>query len=129
MPYLWIALGSATGGVLRFWMSGAIATRMGQTFPWGTIMVNIVGSFIIGLLAALVSSDSRLDPKHHSFISEFLMIGVCGGYTTFSSFSMQTLTLVREGQWLYAGGNVVISVIACLVAVWLGYALSQWLQR
>ena len=127
--YLWVALGSALGGMSRFWLSGAIGNRVGETFPWGTILVNISGSFIIGSLAALASPEGRLAPETRQFTTQFLIIGICGGYTTFSSFSWQTLKLAREGQWLYAGGNVLISVVLCLIAVWLGYMLGQIISR
>jgi CrcB protein len=129
--YLWIALGSALGGMARYWCSGWVAQRVGETFPWGTIMVNISGCFLIGVLAALSEPDGRwyLPP----LMRQFLMIGVLGGYTTFSSFSLQTLNLARDGEWLQAGANVFVSVALCLLAVWLGYfamaGLSQRLLR
>ncbi|MEI7728418.1 MAG: fluoride efflux transporter CrcB [Verrucomicrobiota bacterium] len=129
MQYFLVAAGSAVGGLARFWISGAIANRVGQTFPWGTILVNISGSFLIGFLAALISTEGRLGPKHHQFINQFLMIGVCGGYTTFSSFSLQTLTLVQGGEWLQAGANVGVSVVACLIGVWLGHVAGQLVNR
>jgi CrcB protein len=122
LAYLWIAIGGALGSVARFWFSGVIGRRFGETFPWGTLLVNVSGSFAIGLLAALA------EPGGRRFISptgrQFLMYGVCGGYTTFSSFSVQTLELLRDGDWLKAGANAAGSVILCLVAVWLGYALG-----
>ena len=122
LAYLWIAIGGALGSVGRFWLSGVIGRRFGETFPWGTLLVNVSGSFAIGLLAALA------EPGGRRFISptgrQFLMYGVCGGYTTFSSFSVQTLELLRDGDWLKAGANAAGSVILCLVAVWLGYALG-----
>lgn len=127
--YLWVALGSALGGVSRFFLSGLIAQRVGQTFPWGTILVNITGSFIIGLLGACIAAEGRVSPKHQQFINYFLMIGICGGYTTFSSFSLQTLNLVRDGEWLHAGANVVVSVVCCLVAVWLGHVAGAAINR
>ena len=127
MTYLWIALGSAIGGVGRYWCSGLIAERFGETFPWGTILVNVAGSFVIGLVATLTAPDGRL------FISSdaraFIMIGICGGYTTFSSFSLQTLALVRDGDWLRAGGNIALSVLLCLVAVWLGHLAAASLNQ
>ena len=94
--YLWIGLGSALGGMGRFWFSGWVAQRCGETFPWGTLLVNVSGSFLIGLLATWSTPEGRwfMPPR----LSQFLMIGICGGYTTFSSFSLQTLNLVRGGQ-------------------------------
>jgi fluoride exporter len=115
----WIGLGSALGGMSRYWFSGLVAQRIGETFPWGTLVVNVSGSLAIGFLATLTSPDGRfwLSPKAR----QFFMSGVCGGYTTFSSFSLQTLDLAREGDWLKAGANVVLSTTLCLVAVWLGH--------
>jgi CrcB protein len=118
VTYLWIAIGSALGGVARFWASGLVARSIGEVFPWGTLVVNATGSFLIGFVAILTGPDGRLlvAPDARAFV----MIGFCGGYTTFSSFSLQTLLLVRDGDFLRAGANVVLSVVACLVSVWLG---------
>ena len=120
--YLWIAVGSALGGVARYWCSGVAARLIGETFPWGTIIVNIVGSFIIGFFATLTGPDGRIFAD--TLTRQFVMIGFLGGYTTFSSFSLQTLALVQDGEWLLASANIALSVIACLVAVWAGYALA-----
>jgi CrcB protein len=123
--YLWVALGGALGSVSRYWLSGVVAARFGETFPWGTLVVNVTGSFVIGFIAALVSPEGRLDSPSRTFATQFLMLGVCGGYTTFSSFSLQTLNLIRDREWLYAGGNVLLSVALCMIAVWLGYLLGE----
>ena len=122
LAYLWVAIGGALGSVARFGLNGLIAARFGETFPWGTIIINVTGSFLIGVLAAYADPDGRvlIAPG----VRQFLMIGVCGGYTTFSSFSLQTLRLAQDREWLYAGGNILLSVGLCLVAVWLGYALG-----
>jgi CrcB protein len=120
--YLWIGLGSALGGMARYWCSGVMARLIGETFPWGTLFVNVLGSLIIGFIATLTAPDGRL------FIDattrQFIMLGLLGGYTTFSSFSLQTLALLNDGEWLYAGFNIGASVIACLVAVWLGHLIA-----
>ena len=132
LAYIWVALGGALGSAARYGISGFVAGRFGETFPWGTLIVNVSGSFLIGALAAFSGPDSRwigtitfgrwaLGP---SDFRQLLMMGVCGGYTTFSSFSLQTLNLVRDREWLYAGGNALLSVVLCLVAVWLGYTLG-----
>ena len=125
MAYLWVALGGAIGSVGRFWLSGLVANRFGETFPWGTLVINVTGSFVIGIIGALASPEGRMDSQSRAFATQFLMIGICGGYTTFSSFSWQTLRLVQDREWLYAGGNVVLSVVLCMIAVWLGYALGS----
>lgn len=123
MPgYVYIALGGALGSVARFWASGFVARHWGETFPWGTILVNVSGSFLIGLIDGLTAPGGAwLAPPA---FRQFLMLGVLGGYTTFSSFSLQTLHLVRDGQWLPAGGNILLSVVLCLVGVWLGQGLG-----
>jgi CrcB protein len=126
MTYLWIAAGGALGSVARYALSGAIARLAGDGFPWGTILVNISGCFIIGLLAVLTGPDSRVSPS--ADVRQFLLVGVCGGYTTFSSFSLQTLTLLRGGEPAAAAGNVALSVIACVIAVWIGAIGGQALN-
>ena len=125
IAYLWVALGGALGSVSRYWLSGLVASRFGETFPWGTLAINVTGSFIIGIFAAMAIPEGRLDPQSRAFTTQFLMIGVCGGYTTFSSFSLQTLNLLRDREWLYAGGNILLSVVLCMAAVWLGFLLGS----
>jgi len=120
--YLWIAVGSALGGMARFGCSGLAARLVGETFPWGTLLVNVVGSFIIGLFATLTGPDGRVFVD--TLTRQFVMLGICGGYTTFSSFSLQTLSLLQDGEWWLAGANIALSLIACLIAVWTGYALA-----
>jgi CrcB protein len=117
--YLWIALGSGLGGVARFALSGLVANHFGETFPWGTLIVNILGSFVIGLFSTLTAPEGRLFVGATS--RQFVMTGILGGFTTFSSFSLQTLSLARDGEWLRAGGNAVGSLVLCLFAVWLGH--------
>lgn len=124
--YLWIAIGSALGGTARFWCSGMAARLFGETFPWGTLLVNIVGSFIIGFVAVISGPDGRL--LIGTLPRQFIMVGFCGGFTTFSSFSLQTLNLLQDGEWLYAALNIGGSVLACLLAVWLGAIAAQSLN-
>jgi CrcB protein len=124
LTYLWVAIGGALGSVSRYWLSGLVAERYGETFPWSTLIINVTGSFLIGIFAALVIPEGRMDSQSRAFTTQFLMIGICGGYTTFSSFSLQTLNLLRDRQWLYAGGNMILSVVLCMIAVWLGYLLG-----
>ena len=125
LAYLWVGLGGAMGSIARFWLNGVVSRFLGETFPLGTLVVNVTGSFVIGIIAALVAPEGRLDSPSRTFATQFLMIGICGGYTTFSSFSLQTLNLLRDREWFYAGGNVILSVVLCLVAVWLGYLLGS----
>jgi len=126
LMYLWVAIGGAVGSVGRFWLSGLIANRFGGTFPWGTIIVNITGCLVIGFFNTLTGTEGRwlVPPAARTFF----MIGICGGYTTFSSFSLQTLNFVNDGEWLYAGANILYSVALCLAGVWLGHALAVYLN-
>lgn len=125
--YFWVGLGSALGGLARYLLSGLVARAIGETFPFGTLVVNVLGSFIIGLFAALTGPDGRLLVDPH--IRQFVTVGLCGGFTTFSSFSLQTLALAQDGEWAYVALNVVGSVASCLFAVWLGWQLAQALNR
>ncbi len=124
--YLWIGVGSALGGMARFWCSGVTARLIGETFPWGTLLVNVLGSLIIGFIATMTAPDGRL--LMGTVERQFIMIGLCGGFTTFSSFSLQTLNLLNDGEWLYAGLNIGASVILCLLAVWLGHMAAAQLN-
>lgn len=120
-------LGSALGGAGRYWCSGIAARGFGETFPWGTLIVNVVGSFIIGFFNSLTAPDGRFlvgTPAR-----QFVMVGICGGYTTFSSFSLQTLNVVRDGELVDAAANVGGSVLACLIAVWLGHLAAVALNQ
>jgi fluoride exporter len=123
VAYLWVAMGGALGSVARFWLSGVIAERYAHAFPWNTLAINVSGSLVIGFFAALTAPEGR--GVAAPGVRQFVMVGICGGYTTFSSFSLQTLNLLRDREWLYAGGNAVLSVMLCLVAVWAGYALGM----
>lgn len=127
LSYLYVALGSAVGGMARYGCAGLAARQFGTSFPWGTLIVNVSGSLIIGFIATLTTADGRLlvPPDARAF----LVIGVCGGFTTFSSFSLETLNLVRDGEWLWACLNVVVSVTTCLAAVWLGHVAAAALSR
>jgi CrcB protein len=128
MAYLWVALGGALGSVGRFWLNGIVSRHFGETFPWGTMFINVTGSFVIGVVGALASPEGRMDSQSRAVAIQFLMIGICGGYTTFSSFSWQTLRLMQDREWLYAGGNVILSVTLCMIAVWLGWMLGSMLN-
>ena len=125
LTLLLIALGSALGGMARYGMSQAISLSFGDTFPWGTLLVNILGSFIIGVFAALSGPDSRflIAPE----IRQFVMIGLCGGFTTFSSFSLQTFSLLQDNEWLFASLNIILSVMLCLMLTWVGFMTASYL--
>jgi CrcB protein len=122
LNYIVIMIGGALGTGARFWASGAIAQRIGEFFPFGTLTVNVTGSFIIGFFAALT------DPAGPFLVAprarQFFMIGFCGGYTTFSSFSLQTVDLAQDGDWFKAGANALLSFVCCILAVWLGRILA-----
>jgi CrcB protein len=127
MLYFWIMLGSALGGGARYWCSGFAANHFGETFPAGTLLVNVVGSFVIGFFATLTAPDGRL------FVStearQFVMLGLCGGYTTFSSLSLQTLNLIRDGEITLAGVNIAASFVLCMLAVWLGHIAAASMNQ
>src|ERR1700739_309163 len=107
--YLAVALGGALGTVGRYFISGVVANAFGETFPWGTLNINITGSFVIGFFGTLTAPDGRLMVSGTT--RQFVMVGLCGGYTTFSSFSLQTLNLMRGGEWAPAAGNILGSVV------------------
>jgi CrcB protein len=116
--YLSIGVGSALGGMFRYWCSVVATALLGPTFPWGTLIVNVAGSLVIGFFAAMTGPDGRWLVS--STTRQFVMVGFCGGYTTFSSFSLQTLALAQNAEWGLAAWNIVLSVVLCLLAVWLG---------
>ena len=124
--YLLIALGGALGSVARFFVNGLVSNHLGPIFPWGTLLINVTGSFVIGFISTYTEPEGRWFASPETRL--FLMTGICGGYTTFSSFSLQTLNLARGGEWLHAGANIVGSVALCLIAVWLGHVLAAFLN-
>ncbi len=107
-------------------MSGLAAQHIGQTFPIGTLMINVTGSFVIGFFR-LTPPDGRIFVGADA--RQLVMTGLCGRYTTFSSFSLQTLNLARDGENLLAGANVVLSVVLCLLAVWAGFIAANALNQ
>ncbi|MBS0422226.1 MAG: fluoride efflux transporter CrcB [Proteobacteria bacterium] len=118
---LLVALGGAVGSIARYLMASSIQTATGWEFPIGTVLVNILGCFLMGILYVLIVA--RHDPRHD--LRALLMVGVMGGFTTFSSFSLETVTLAMNGNYMSATLNVVISVAACLTGTVLGVALAR----
>jgi fluoride exporter len=124
-PTTWlaVAIGGALGSLGRFWLAAAMTALTGPRFPWGTLLINVLGSFIIGLVAAWTMVPERV-PMHPD-LRIFFMVGVCGGFTTFSAFSLQTLELLQSGSVWPAGGYALGSVVFCLAAVWGGWLLGR----
>jgi CrcB protein len=118
---LLVAVGGAVGSVARYLMASSIQTATGWDFPIGTVLVNILGCFLIGILYVLLVA--RHDPRHE--LRALLMVGVMGGFTTFSSFSLETVTMAMSGNFAGATLNVVISVAACLMGTILGVTLAR----
>ena len=121
--WLAVAAGGALGSVARFWLAAAMTALTGPRFPWGTLLINVLGSFVIGLVAALTLTPGRVGI--HPDLRIFLMVGVCGGFTTFSAFSLQTLELLQTGDGWPAAGYVAGSVACCLGAVWCGWLIGK----
>jgi fluoride exporter len=122
MSYLWVTVGSALGGLLRYAITRMTLT-MSAGFPYGTILINVVGSFVIGYFGTLTLQSGRYAASDN--LRLFVMVGLCGGFTTFSSFSLQTFDLLRSGAWVRALANVVLSVTLCVAAVAAGHLLAQ----
>lgn len=122
--YGYIAIGSVTGGVARYLLSLVIQSA---GFPWATLFVNVTGSFIIGFYGTLSGPDGRMFASTRQ--RQFVMTGFCGGYTTFSTFSLETFKLLQAGMAKIAFTNIAVSIVTWLVAVWLGYALASRLNR
>lgn len=127
LPYLTIGLGSAIGGVARYECGVAVGRWLGAGFPWGTIFVNIVGSLFIGFFAALTGPEGRL--LVGTQMRQAVMVGLCGGYTTFSSFSLENAQLLRQGEPFTAVANIGASLVLCLIAVWLGHSAAAKINR
>lgn len=116
-----VALGGALGSVGRYGVG--LALERFVTFPLGTLVANVLGSIIIGICAGFFDLDQKRP------VALFLMVGFCGGFTTFSTFSLNTLTLLEQHAWLKAGGNILLSMVLCLFGTWLGFMLGQTLKK
>lgn len=125
MSLVAVVLGSALGGMARFWLANAVSRRLGEQFPWGTLAVNASGALALGALAAPMLEDpgSTLGAAGWHFAA----LGFLGSYTTVSTFSLQTLALVHDRQWHSAAGNIVASLGVCLAAAWFGLIAGAWL--
>lgn len=118
VAFLWIGLGGALGSMARFGLNVAATQLWGEAFPWGTLGINVFGSFVITFFGTLSVGDSWLQSGPNARL--FVMVGLCGGFTTFSSFSLQSLALAQQGHVGRAGTYVGLSVVLCLFAAWLG---------
>ena len=127
MIYFWIALGSGIGGVARLACADLATWLLGPHFPWGILLINALGSFVIGFFFTFTGPDGRVLVS--STARQFVMTGLCGGYTTFSAFSLDTLNLMRADRLLAAGANVVLSLAACLASVWIGHSVAAKLNK
>jgi CrcB protein len=119
--YLLVFAGGGIGAAARYWLQGLVYQRMGTDFPSGTLLVNIIGSFLIGFLMSTLEDRFVVYPA----LRIFLTIGILGGFTTFSSFSFETVALLRDGELFYASANILLSVVVCLGGTWLGYSLGK----
>lgn len=125
--YLAVMAGGAVGTALRMWLSTLLSAKYGETFPVGTLVVNIIGSFVISFFAGLAGPNGPLLVS--PLTRQVVAVGVLGGFTTFSAFSFQTLSLFNEGQWGRASAYLFLSLTLCLLAVWLGQMAAQALNQ
>jgi len=116
-----IGVAGLIGTLLRYWLSGFVARQSGETFPWGTLVVNVVGCLLAGAVFHLTEERALFDPTFRTVI----LIGLLGGFTTFSSFGLQTFTLLRDGAFVLATLNLVVSNVLGLFMVWVGYGLAK----
>ena len=126
LAILLVFLGGAVGSIWRYWWSGLVAQRFGETFPFGTLVVNVIGSLLIGAFSGLLLhvANGRLSTA----LQQLLIVGVCGGLTTFSSFGLQTYNLIVEGRWLSALANIALSTGLCLGCVAVGWQVTQGIR-
>lgn len=127
MTYLLAMLGSALGGGARLYVSTLVSRGLGTSFPWGTLAVNLAGCLLVGVFGALFAPPGRIHDLQD--LRVFLVVGVLGGFTTFSAFSLEALLLLQRGQPTAAAGYVAASVIGCLAAVWIAYSITSTALR
>lgn len=121
MNYILVGIGAAIGGTLRYWISNIIYKILTENFPYGTLLVNVIGSFILGLLMFYFNEKELLSPQ----LRLFLTMGFCAGFTTFSTFSYETINLFRETQYILGSLNILLNLILCLAGVSLAYLISK----
>jgi len=122
VAYLWICLGAVVGASARYFLSGYVARSFGSSFPYGTLLINVSGSLVLGFFLA-TSERILLDTRWRFLIA----IGFCGSYTTFSGYAFETFALFEQGQWRLVAWNVIASNLLCLASVLIGAALARWL--
>lgn len=119
--YILVSAGAAAGGAARYWLSNFVYKFLPANFPYGTLTVNVIGSFLLGFILFFISDRSLISPN----LRLFLTIGFCGGFTTFSTFSYETINLIKNAEFLYASLNILFNVILCLAATYIAYILSN----
>ena len=123
MAYLWIALGAIVGASARYFLSGYVARTFSSTFPYGTLIINVMGSLLLGFLLVWTEERVLVDPRWRLLVA----IGFCGSYTTFSSYAFESFAFMEQGQWLAMAVNVVANNALCLASVIAGAAAARWL--
>ena len=123
MAYLWIALGAVIGASARYFLSGFIARHLSAVFPYGTLLINVTGSFLLGFFLIGASERVLLDPRWRLLVA----VGFCGSYTTFSSYAFETFAYMEQGQWLLMTANILGNNVLCLAAVLAGAAIARGL--
>jgi len=123
VAYLWIALGAIVGASARYFLSGYVARTFSSTFPYGTLIINVTGSLLLGFFLVLTEERVLVDPRWRLLVA----IGFCGSYTTFSSYAFESFAFMEQGQWLALTANVVVNNALCLAFVIAGAAAARWL--
>ena len=121
LTYVYIGIGAAIGGTLRYWIENNTYNFLPVNFPYGTLLVNVVGSFILGMIMFYFNDKELLDPQFRLFLT----VGFCGGFTTFSTFSLETMNLFRDAQYSIGILNVILNVLLCLIGIYIAYLISK----